>query len=113
MQPWDFVQGHLSPNLAKATMWGWGMELVFLLCIIGYEVAHDAITASSRRLAPFFRTGTIILIGFDGWTDFQYGQLASGFWGQLAFAAITAFVVMFFGIVGLRLLESGFAEWSH
>ena len=112
LQPWLLVQGHLSTSMAKAVLWGWGIELIFLLCVVGYEVAHESVRASNQRLAGWFRTGMFVLIAFNGWTDFQYGQLASGGWGQLAFALITAFIVMFFGVVGLRLLESGFGDWT-
>ena len=54
-----------------------------------------------------------MVIGFDAYTDFQYGQLASGVWGQVAFALITAFIVAFFGVVGFRLVEYGLTEWSR
>lgn len=111
-QPIDFVQGHLSGDFSKAVFWGWGIELTFLVCVLGYEAAHGAIGRSSPRLASWFRTGMILLIAFDGWADFQYGQLASGFWGQVAFAGITAFIVMFFPIIGLRFIEAGFHAWS-
>jgi hypothetical protein len=113
MQPWDLVQSNLSPQMAEAVMWGWGIELVFLICVVGFEVAHDGVAAGSRRMAGLFRTGTIVLILFDGYTDFQYGNVANGFWGQLGFALITAFVVFFFGTIGFRLIEHGIAEWSR
>ena len=112
MQPFDLVQGHLSPDMAKSVMWGWGMELAFLICIVGFEVAHESVKASSKRFAAWFQTGLFILIAFDAYTDFNYGSLASGFWGQIAFAGVTVFVVMFFGTVGLRFMEQGFADWS-
>jgi hypothetical protein len=112
-QPADLVVGHLSTDMAKAVMWGWGIELIFLVCIVGYEVAHESVKASNHRLAAWFRTGVVALIAFDAYTDFQYGQLASGFGGQMAFAGITAFIVAFFGLVGLRLIEHGLSEWSR
>ncbi len=112
-QPIELVQGHLTTDMAKATMWGWGIELIYLVCIVGYEVAHEGVRAANHRLAAWFRTGTVALIAFDAYTDFQYGQLASGFWGQVAFAFITAFIVAFFGIVGFRLIEHGLTEWSR
>ena len=112
-QPLDLVQGHLTTDLAKATMWGWGIELIYLVCIVGYEVAHEGVQSSNRKLASWFRTGVVGLIAFDAYTDFQYGTLASGFWGQVAFALVTSFIVAFFGIVGFRLLEHGLTEWSR
>jgi len=112
-QPLDLVQGHLSIDLAKAVMWGWGIELVYLVCIVGYEIAHESVKASNRHLASVFRTGVVALIAFDAYTDFQYGSLASGFWGQVAFAGVTAFIVAFFGVIGFRLVEHAVTEWSH
>lgn len=112
-QPVDLVQGHLTTDLAKATMWGWGIELIYLVCIVGYEVAHESVKASNRHLASWFRTGVVALIAFDAYTDFQYGTLASGPGGQLAFALVTAFMVAFFGIVGVRLIEHGLTEWNR
>jgi hypothetical protein len=112
-QPLDLLQGHLTANMAKAVMWGWGTELIYLVCIVGYEVAHESVKASNRHLASWFRTGVIALIAFDAYTDFQYGNLASGPGGQFAFAAVTAFIVAFFGIVGVRLIEHGLTQWSR
>lgn len=113
VQPVALVLGHLSPELVKATMWGWGIELIYLVCIVGYEVAHESVRASNQHLASWFRTGAVALISFDAYTDFQYGSLASGLWGQLAFALVTAFIVAFFGVVGFRLLEHGLTQWSR
>jgi len=111
-QPLDLVQGQLSIEMAKAVMWGWGIELVYLVCIVGYEIAHESVKASNRHLASVFRTGVVALIAFDAYTDFQYGSLASGFWGQVAFAGVTAFIVAFFGVIGFRLLEHGLTGWG-
>lgn len=112
-QPVQFVEGTLSPRMAEAVMWGWGIELVFLICVVGFEVAHESVASASARMASLFRTGTLVLVIFDGYTDFQYGNVASGFWGQLGFACITAFVVFYFGVIGWRLIEQGLHEWGH
>lgn len=113
LQPVAFLQGTLSPRMAETVMWGWGIELVFLICVVGFEVAHESVAANSSHMASLFRTGTLVLVIFDGYTDFQYGNVASGFWGQLGFACITAFIVFYFGIVGYRLIEQGVREWGH
>lgn len=112
-QPIDFFRGQLAPSMAKAVVWGWGIELIYLVCIVGYEIAHESVKATNKRFAPWFQTGMFALIIFDGYTDFKYGSLGSGFWGQLAFAGITAFIVMFFAIVGMRLIEHGLGEWRN
>lgn len=112
-QPLDFITGHLDTSMTKAVMWGWGIELLFLICIVGYEAAHLAVRSSHSRFGTIFQTAIIAVIAFDAYTDFQYGSLASGFWGQVAFAAITGIMVMFFGIVGIRFIEIAVKEWSR
>lgn len=102
-QPYDFVRGVLPIDMSKAVMWGWGIELIYLVCVIGEVTVHG-------RWQSWFKTGAVILVGFDFWTDFQYGTLASGFWGQVAFAAITAFIVAFFGVAGLNLIWSAITD---
>jgi hypothetical protein len=105
-QPYDLLRGALSMDMAKAVIWGWGIELVYLVCVIGEVSVHG-------RLHKLFRTGAVILVGFDFWTDLQYGNIASGFWGQFAFAAIVSFIVAFFGIIGLNLIWSAIADGSR
>ena len=109
----DLVQGKLTPDLAKATMWGWGIELVYLSAMVGYEIAHDGVSRANRKLAGVFQTISLALVAFDAYMDFRYGSLASGFWGQVGFAAMTSFMVLFFGLVGLRFLEHAVDEWQQ
>src|SRR5258708_9669236 len=40
-QPVDLVPGHLSADMPKAAMWGWGIRLLYLDCIAAYAVAHQ------------------------------------------------------------------------
>lgn len=105
-QPIELAQGHLSLNMAKAVMWGWGIEMIYLVCVVGEVTIHG-------RWNGWFKTGAVVLVAFDFWTDFQYGQLASGFWGQVAFAGVTSFIVAFFGIVGLDLIFNSVGEFNH
>lgn len=104
-QPFDLVQGLLPMNMAEAVMWGWGIELVYLVCVIGEVAVHG-------RLHNWFKTGAIALVAFDFWTDFNYGNLASGTGGQLAFAGITSFIVAFFGIIGLNLIWDSLTDFT-
>jgi hypothetical protein len=106
-QPVELMQGQLPVAMAEAVMWGWGIELVYLVVVIGEVAMHNT------RLIGWFRTGALVLVGFDFWTDFQYGSLASGVWGQVAFAGVTAFIVAFFGVVGLNMVWSAILEWNH
>jgi hypothetical protein len=104
-QPWDLFHGMLSLDMAKAVMWGWGIELVYLVCVVGE-------TSVGGRASKFFKTGAILLVGFDFWTDLNYGSMASGLGGQIAFAGITSFIVAFFGVIGLNMIFSAIMEMS-
>lgn len=104
LQPYDLARGVLPVNMAKAVMWGWGVELVYLVCVVGEVVPG--------KFQRFFKTGAIVLVIFDAWTDFTYGNLASGMGGQMAFAAITAFVVAFFGVIGLNMVWSAITDFT-
>jgi hypothetical protein len=105
-QPLDLIQGNLDIDTAKAVMWGWGIELVYLVCVIG-EIAVTG------KLQGWFRTGAIILVAFDFYTDVNYGTLGSGLGGQLAFAGVTAFMVAFFGVIGFNLIWSCILDWGR
>ncbi len=105
-QPVALIQGQLPIDMAKAVMWGWGIELVYLVCVIG-EVSVQG------RLNGWFKTGAFILVGFNFWTDLNYGSLGSGLGGQFAFAAVTSFMVAFFGVLGLNLIWGSITEFSH
>lgn len=105
-QPFDLIQGHLHTDMSQAVMWGWGIELVYLVCVIGEVTVHG-------RLHNWFKTGAVVLVGFNVWTDFNYGSLPSGFGGQIAFAGITSFMVAFFGVIGLNLIWNAITEFGR
>jgi hypothetical protein len=104
-QPIAMLQGNLDIETAKAVMWGWGIEMVYLVCVLGRVVVHQH--------RGWFRTGSVVLVAFNFYTDFNYGTLGSGFGGQVAFAAITAFMVAFFGTLGLDMLWSCILDWGQ
>ena len=105
-QPYALLHGTLPINVAKAVMWGWGIELVYLVCVVGEVTVHG-------RLQDWFKTGAVVLVGFNLWTDFNYGSLPSGIGGQIAFAGITSFIVAFFGVIGLNLIWGAITEFGR
>jgi hypothetical protein len=105
-QPALLARGLLPLNEAKAVMWGWGIEMVYLVCVVGEVAVHN-------RLQGYFKTGAFLLVAFNFWTDFNYGNLPSGFGGQVAFAGITSFVVAFFGVIGLNLVWGAITDFSR
>ncbi len=46
-QPVELMQGKLSIDMAKAVMWGWGIELVYLVCVIGEVAVHGRLRFSA------------------------------------------------------------------
>lgn len=109
----QFFQGQLSADMSKAFMWGFGIQTLFLICIVGFDIAHGAVHSSHPTLGRMFIFGMVGCVIFNGWTDFTYGNIASGFGGQLAFAVITSMMVAFFGIVGAKFIEVAVKEWGH
>src|SRR5260370_27848761 len=87
-QPVLLAEGLLPLDLARAVMWGWGIELVYLACVIGEVSVHG-------RLRCYFQTGALAFVAFNFWTDLNYGTLASGLWGQIALAGRPAFIWAF------------------
>ncbi len=100
----NLVLGNLSPGESVATIFGWGIELMYLGFIIGHELLQHSVMRSGILMANIFRTGAWIIILFNGWTDFTYGTLGGGFWGHAGFAAVTSFIVGFFGTIGMYLI---------
>jgi len=106
-QPFDLLEGNVHDmNLAKAILWGWGCLLVYLVCVVGETTVHN-------RLAGLFKTGAFVIVAFDFWTNMNYGTLPSGVGGQIGFAAITSFIVAFFGVLGLNLIFGAITDMTR
>lgn len=103
LQPIQLMQGNLSMNMSKAVMWGWGIEIIFLVVLVGEITYHGPHKG-------WLKTGAFILIAFNCWADYNYGSLPSGILGQIAFAAITSFIVAFFGIIGVNKISHALHE---
>src|SRR5579859_6385344 len=71
MQLPDLAQGKLSLEMGKAVLYAWGVEFVYLVCVVG-EVAL------SGRWHGWFKTGALAIVVYDFYSDFQYGTLGSG-----------------------------------
>jgi hypothetical protein len=107
MQVPNLLAGNLSPEEAMSTMFGWGIELIYLGFIIGYEILISAAHRSGSLMAGIFRTGAWLCVAFNFWSDSNYGTIGSGLIGHLGFGIMCSFIVGFFGTVGLRLVAYG------
>ena len=100
----QLVTGQLTGSVGKAVAVGWSVEIITLVFGVALEVAAHGVRRSSELLASIFVLGGFGLLGFNGYTDFQYGSLPSGFCGQLFFAALMSFIVVFGLPAGIELL---------
>jgi hypothetical protein len=101
----NLVMGNASPSDAMATVFGWGIELIYLGFIVGYELMHNAVDQTGQFMGGLFRTASWGIVLFNGWTDYNYGTLGSGIGGHLAFALMQSFIVGFFATVGLFFIR--------
>lgn len=111
IQPYDLVMGNLDNDLAKAVIWSWVSELIYLICIVGYEDAHHAVSSTWKKLAPIFMIVSLLIIGFNIYTDYMYGP--SGFWTQAGFAIAMSTAVVFFGIIGAHFIQVAIGRVRH
>ncbi|SRR6266702_3314914 len=99
------ITGNMSSTEARSSVFAWGIELVILGLIIGYEVLHDAASKSGPIMAKVFIGCVVVISFFNAWTDHQYGSFGSGEAGRWGFAIVTSFIVGFFGTIGMHLLS--------
>lgn len=105
-QPVQLVMGGLSSEEGAAVIVGWGIELIYLGCIVGFEIMQHAASRSGQFMAKVFRYFSLGIIGLNVWTDFQYGaSIGGGVWGHVLFAVVTSFVVGFCGTIGMYFIE--------
>lgn len=113
---WIFLQvpnlllGNLSPIEAKAAIWGWGIELMFIGVVVGFDIMEDSIKPSGKILTFVFGAFTVGILIYNFIADFNYGTLGTGFWGQVGFAVMVTFVALFFGVVGTHLVMHGWKK---
>ncbi len=108
MQPVNLVLGNLSPSEAMATIFGWGIELIYVSFIIGYEMMKHSSSRSGVMMSKIFITMSWGLVGLNWWTDYNYGTIGGGIAGHIGFACMISFIVGFFGTIGIALLEHGY-----
>ena len=111
LQPWTFLFGHLTMPI-QAVMWGWGIEIVTLWFAIAAEIAIHAVSASHARMSKVFFSVGLILMALNGYSDFNYGTLSSGWLGHFGFSVITSGLVVWGLVIGIRFIEKAFAVYG-
>lgn len=104
--------GGASPQEAMATIVGWGIELLYLGCVVGFDNMHDSAGQGGWIMARVFLLVSIGLALFNWWNDFNYGTIGviDGQWGHIIFACMTSFISGYFGTIGLHLIERGWNQ---
>lgn len=103
----SFWSGGLDQRHVISDTWGWGIQVVLLICSIGVEFpSHNE---ASKRRSNWFGWGCILFIVLNSLADFSYGS-AYGFWEQVAFVGITLMMSFFFGLLALHLIITGLAK---
>lgn len=106
IQPVALVQGHLSTSEGISCVFSFGIELLYLaFTMVGYGLIRNCVHGSAGRLIGIiFEILAFTVVAFNWYTDYNYGTLGSGNGGHIAFATLTAFVVGFFGTIGIFLV---------
>lgn len=113
MQAGQLFTGNLSGAVGKAVVIGWVVELLTIVFGVCLEVAAHGVGRSSDLLKSIFVFGGFGLLAFNGWTDYNYGSLPSGMCGQVFFAALMSFLVIFGLPAGIELLIRAKAEFDR
>ena len=91
----QLASGNMSGSVGKAMVVGWAVEIITLIFGCALEVAAHGVGRSSPELKGLFLFAGFALMAFDGYTNYNYGSLPSGQCGQLFFAGVMAFLVVF------------------
>src|SRR6266568_924822 len=73
-QPLDMLNGKISGNALIDVLVGWGIELTFIMCLIGFEHAHAGVRRGNSKLADVFVVGCIIVAAMNWLADYNYGS---------------------------------------
>jgi hypothetical protein len=106
-QLWHLSHGDYAVLMSTAVVYGWFIEAVFLICIIGYDVIHGPLKNATPRLAELCRFISIVLVLFDGFSDFRYTTAALGPLYAFIWSLVCCLIVFFAGTAGFSLVLYG------
>ena len=107
------LTGMVPPPLggkeAATVVISWFISIVYVGCVVGNEIFDDVKSGKGIIFTNLFRVGIFLMVGFNFWTDYQYGNAVfGGGWGAFLFAVVVAFIVAFAGVIGVDFLEKAF-----
>ena len=114
-QPFQLITNTLPPGNILAVAVAWGVELTFIVCAMGYEIAHKSIRHRNATAAGWFEAGVWACIAIDYGTNVIYGNIyiaqIGGFWSflvRLFVAALVCGFAMLFPVIGWSLIVESF-----
>lgn len=106
MQLVDLVQGHLTPVGFMAVIWGWGTQVVYNACVLGWRHYHKAIAVHNEKLATVCGMAAIGVAVYNTISNFNYASLLiSDFWLCLVLACLISLCSGTLGIAGVHYLK--------
>lgn len=106
MQLVDLVQGHLTPVQFMAVIWGWGIQVIYNACVLGWKHYHKAIAVHNEKLATVCSMAAIGVAIYNTISNFNYATLLiSDFWLCLVLACVISLCSGTLGIAGVHYLK--------
>jgi hypothetical protein len=106
MQLVDLVQGRLTPVQFMAVIWGWGTQVVYNVCVLGWRHYHKAIAAHNEKLAVVCGMLAIGIAVYNTISNFNYAALLiQDFWMCLVLATLISLCSGTLGVAGVHTLK--------
>jgi hypothetical protein len=112
LQPWQLLTGTAPINMTMPWCYGWIIETLTLIWSLALEHAKGELGRTNKLLGSIYGTVTVLLVGLNGWADYNSSPgndpLAQG----LIAAAVGLMVTT--GLpIAIVLLKAGCAKLKH
>lgn len=106
MQIADLIQGRLTPVQFWAVIWGWGVQVIYNMCVLAWKHYHKAIANHNEKLAVVCVCIAIGISLYNGISNFNYASLIiNDFWLCLVSACVVSLSSSTLGIAGVHCLK--------
>jgi hypothetical protein len=107
----DLVQGKLAPFQIIVVIWGWGSQITYFACIVGYNHFHKSLARHNKWLAGICCAIAALVTIYNMVSDYNYvGLVINDFWWQMALTSVIALGAGAFGIAGIHFIKAGFGK---